>query len=116
MKSCVQFNSQENYFLINNIIKINNESIEKIFNKRNLEDLIKLDDNLYYYKGKPLIELLFEIEDYKQIKFKNNDYNDYRLNNIEVIYNEKKNEHKFFKDLFLYNICIFHNFIYFISK
>jgi hypothetical protein len=89
MQSNIHFNKEENYFLINGIIKVANEHIEKLFNKRNLEDLIKLDDNLYYYKSKPLIEILFETDNYKQIKFKNNDYNDYRLNNIEIIYNEK---------------------------
>ena len=90
MQSSIHFNSQGNYFLINNIIKVNNESIEKLYNKRNLENLIKLDDKLYYYKEKSLIEILFEVNDYKQIKFKNDDDNDYRLDNIEIIYNDKK--------------------------
>jgi hypothetical protein len=90
MQSCVRFDESENCFIINNIIKIDNNKIEKIFNKRNLEDLLKLDDNLYYYKEKSLVEILFDISNYTKIEFKNNNSNDYRSDNILISKKEKK--------------------------
>lgn len=90
MQCCVRFDENENCFIINNIIKIDNNKIEKIFNKRNLEDLIKLDDNLYYYKEKSLIEILYDITNYTKIEFKNNNSNDYRSNNLIITQKEKK--------------------------
>ncbi len=89
MQNCIRFNSNENCFIVNNVIKIDNDKIEKIVNKRNLEDLVKLDDNLYYYKGKTLIELLYDIYDFKKIQFKNNNSDDYRFDNIIITYKEK---------------------------
>jgi hypothetical protein len=73
---------------VNKKIKIDTEYFNNLVGKRNLDNLIKHDDNLYYYKGKNLISLLFNILDYKEIKFKNNDSNDYRFNNLEIILNE----------------------------
>lgn len=61
MQSCIHFNSQDNYFIINDKIKVDPNKIEFLFGKRSLENLIQLEDNLYYYKEKSLIELLFNI-------------------------------------------------------
>ena len=84
MESNIHFNKEENCFLVNNIIKIDNDRIEFLYGKRNLQDLIKLEDDLYYYKDKSLIEILFDIKDYKSIKFKNNNTNDYRFTNLLI--------------------------------
>ena len=89
MEEKIKYIDNENCFLINQLIKIDNKYVGNLINKRSIEDIIKLEDNLYYYKGKSLIEILFDISDYKEIKFKNNDTNDYRFNNLEIKYNEK---------------------------
>ena len=72
MQCCVQFSQKDNCFIINNIIKIDNNKVEKLLNKRNLENLIKLENNLYYYKDKSLIEILFDNSNFTKIEFKNN--------------------------------------------
>jgi hypothetical protein len=84
MQKIIAYSQDNNCFLVNNIIKVDINKIENLIPKRNLEDLIKLEDNLYYYKNKSLIELLFNIDNYKKITFKNNDSNDYRFNNLEI--------------------------------
>jgi hypothetical protein len=88
MQKSIEYNKVEKCFFVNKVVKIDSEYIDKIINKRNIEDLIKLEDDLYYYKNKSLIELLFDINNYKKIKFKNNDTNDYRFNNLEIILND----------------------------
>lgn len=90
MESCIIFNEKENCFLVNKKIKVDNDKIEYLFGKRNLTDLIKLGDNMYYYKDKTLIELLFGIKNFKKINFKNNDTNDYRKENLIITtYNDE---------------------------
>jgi hypothetical protein len=69
---------------------IDNDKVERVCNKRNLENLIKLEDNLYYYKDKSLIEILFDISNFTKIQFINNDFNDYRYDNIIITQKEQK--------------------------
>ena len=90
MQCCVQFSQNDNCFIINNIIKIDNNKVEKLLNKRNLENLIKLENNLYYYKDKSLIEILFLNSNFTKIEFKNNNSDDYRSENIIITQKEKK--------------------------
>jgi hypothetical protein len=84
-----EYNEIENYYLINNKIKVDPKYFLKIINKRNFDDFIKLQDNLWYYKHLSLIEILFDIKDYKKIKFINDDSDDYRIDNIKIIFNNK---------------------------
>jgi hypothetical protein len=84
MQKNIEYNKTHKCFLLNKKIKVDSDYIENIVGKRNLEDLIKLEDNLYYYKNKSLIEILFDICDYKKIKFINNDTDDYRFSNLEI--------------------------------
>jgi hypothetical protein len=84
MQRSIEYIEDENYFLINKKIKIDTKYINNLIGKRNLEDLIKLEDNLYYYKKKTLIEILFNIDNYKKVKFINNDTDDYRFNNLQI--------------------------------
>lgn len=88
MQKNIEYNKKEQCFFLNKNIKIDSEYVENLVGKRNLEDLIKLEDNLYYYKSKSLIEILFNISDYKEIKFKNNNTDDYRFNNLQIKLNE----------------------------
>jgi hypothetical protein len=88
MQKNIEYSKTENCFLLNQKIKVDSEYIENLVGKRNLEDIIKLEDNLYYYKNNSLIELLFNITNYKKIKFKNKDTDDYRFNNLEIILKE----------------------------
>lgn len=88
MQKNIEYNKTENCFLLNKKIKLDSEYVENLVGKRNLEDLIKLEDNLYYYKNKSLIELLFDINNYKEIKFKNKDTDDYRKDNLEIKLND----------------------------
>lgn len=90
MESNIHFNKEENCFLVNNKIKVDINKIEFLYGKRNLEDLIKLEDDLYYYKDKSLIEILFGIKDYDIITFKNNNIDDYRFENLNIKYKEIK--------------------------
>ena len=90
MQKNIVYCNINNCFLVNNIIKIDIDKIENLIPKRNIEDIIKLEDNLYYYKNKSLIEILFGINNYKQIIFKNNDSNDYTINNLEIKLNKKE--------------------------
>jgi hypothetical protein len=92
MQESIEYNEIENYYIINNKIKVDPKYFIKISKKRNLNNLIKLEDNLWYYKHNTLIELLFDVKDYKQIKFINNDNDDYRLNNINIIFKNKFNK------------------------
>jgi hypothetical protein len=89
MQESIKYNKIEKCFIVNKLIKVDSEYIDKIINKRNIDNLIKLEDNLYYYKSKSLIELLFGISDYKEIKFKNNNTDDYRFDNLEIILNDQ---------------------------
>ncbi len=89
MQKNIKYCSENNCFLLNNLIKVDINTVENLINKRNIEDIIKLEDNLYYYKNKSLIEILFETSNYKEVKFINNDSNDYRVNNLNIIYNTK---------------------------
>jgi hypothetical protein len=91
MQKNIEYNKTEKCFLLNKKIKLDSEYIENLVGKRNLEDLIKLEDNLYYYKNKSLIEILYNISNYKEINFKNNDTDDYRFNNLEIKLNEPPN-------------------------
>jgi hypothetical protein len=91
MQKSIQFNKEEKCFLVNNKIKVDTEYVERLQGKKNLNNLIKLEDNLYYYKDKSLIELLFEIDEFDKIIFKNNDSDDYRLDNL-IITKKKKPE------------------------
>ena len=88
MQQNINYSENGKYFLINDVIKIEPSQIPYIKGIRNLSNLIKLEDNLWYYKDKTLIEILFNISNYNKIKFINNDSNDYRVNNIEIIYNQ----------------------------
>jgi len=88
MQKSIEYNKTEQCFLLNKKIKIDSECVENVVGKRNLEDLIKLEDNLYYYKNKSLIEILYNISNYKEIKFKNKDTDDYRKNNLEIKLND----------------------------
>ena len=90
MQNNAIFDKDVNCFIVNNKIKIDAEYFSNLAGLRNIKNLIKLEDNLYYYKGKTLFELLFNIIDYKEIKFKNNDSDDYRFNNLEIILNKPK--------------------------
>lgn len=92
MQESIEYIENENYYLINNKIKIDPKYFININKKRNLNDLIKLEDNLWYYRNITLIEILFEINDYKKIKFINNDTDDYRFNNILIVFNNKFNK------------------------
>lgn len=92
MQKNIEYNKTEKCFLLNKKIKLDSEYVENLVGKRNLDDLIKLEDNLYYYKNKSLIEILFDLSDYKKIKFINNDTDDYRFSNIEIIFNNKFNK------------------------
>jgi hypothetical protein len=84
MESNIRFNKEENCFFVNNKIKIDIDKIEFLYSKRNLEDLIKLEDNLYYYKDRSLIEILFDIKFFETITFKNNNTDDYRFENLNI--------------------------------
>ena len=88
MQKNIKYNKIEKCFLINDLIKIDSEYVDKIINKRNIENLIKQEDNLYYYKNKSLIELLFDINNYQEIIFKNNNTDDYRFNNLIIKLND----------------------------
>ncbi len=88
MQSNAIFDKDVKCFIVNNKIKIDAEYFSNLAGIRNIKKIIKSEDNLYYYKNKSLIELLFNIVDYKEIKFKNNDTDDYRFNNLEIILNE----------------------------
>lgn len=90
MEETIEFieNENEHYLLVINRIKIDSKNICKIYNKKNLLNLIKLEDNLWYYKNQSLIDILFDISKYKKIIFKNNDSDDYRINNLEIIYDK----------------------------
>jgi len=79
MQENYKYIENENYYLINNKIKIDPKYLPNLIKKRNLENLKKLKDNLYYYKSKSLIEILFDVNDYDKIKFKNNDFDDYSI-------------------------------------
>lgn len=91
MQKNIEYCNKDNCFLVNKFIKIDIDKIENLIPKRNLEDLIKLEDNLYYYKNKSLIEILFGINNHKQVIFKNNDYNDYRFINLDIKLNTQYN-------------------------
>ena len=91
MQKSIEYNKTDNCFLLNNKIKIDSEYVENLVGKRNLENLIKLEDNLYYYKNKSLIEILFNISDYKRVKFINNDTDDYRFDNLKIKLNKPIN-------------------------
>ena len=84
MENSIHFNEEENCFFVNNTIKVDINKIEFLHGKRNLENLIKLEDNLYYYKDKLLIEILFGIKDFEKITFKNNNTDDYRFENLII--------------------------------
>ena len=90
MQNNAIFDKDINCFIVNNKIKIDAEYFSNLAGIRNIKKIIKLEDNLYYYKSKTLIELLFNIIDYKKIIFKNNDNDDYRFNNLEIILNKPK--------------------------
>jgi hypothetical protein len=93
MQDCLEYIENENYYLINKIIKIDSKSVPQISCKRNLKNLVK-KNNLWYYKKEILFEILFNIEDYETINFKNNDDNDYRFDNLNIIYKLKYNFNK----------------------
>jgi len=101
MQKNIQFNKEENCFLVNNKIKIDTEYIENLQGKKNLNKLIKKDDNLYYYTDKSLIELLFNNTNFETIIFKNNDSDDYRLNNLTIIDKKKIEFNKLFNVIIL---------------
>ena len=88
MENSIHFSEDDNCFLVNNKVKVDNNKIEFLFLKRNLEDLIKLEDNLYYYKDKTLLEILFGIKYYESITFNNNNNDDYRFKNLNIKYNK----------------------------
>jgi hypothetical protein len=88
MQDCLEYMENENYYLVNKIIKIDSKSVPQISCKRNLKNLIK-KNNLWYYKKEILLEILFNIENYEAINFKNNDDNDYRFDNLNIIYKVK---------------------------
>lgn len=87
MNKNIKFDKNENCFIVNEIIKVDSEYVNNLSIKRNLDNLIKKDE-LYYYKNKSLIDLLFNITNYKQIIFKNNNNNDYRFDNLNIILND----------------------------
>ena len=47
MQKNIEYNKTHKCFLLNKKIKVDSDYIENIVGKRNLEDLIKLEDNLY---------------------------------------------------------------------
>jgi hypothetical protein len=107
-------NEIKNFFYVNNIIKIDLNLIKQV--NSTLSNLVKVN-NLWYYKRVLLLEILFNIKDYETIKFKNKNDNDYRFDNLDVIYNnnyssievikphepinisENYNNHKFIKNI-----------------
>jgi hypothetical protein len=94
MQEAIIYNEVDNYYLINNLIKIDATSIPNIYKKRNLNNLHLKLDGLWYYKEELLVKVLFNIEQYRTITFKNDDSNDYRFINLEIIYNNKYIFHK----------------------
>jgi len=92
MQENLEYDETDNCYVINGKIKIDPKYFIKINKKRNFNDLIKLEDNMWYYKNQTLIEILFDISDYKKIKFINNNTDDYRFNNIEITFNNKFNK------------------------
>ena len=92
MQENLEYDETNNCYVINGKIKIDPKYFIKINKKRNFNDLIKLEDNMWYYKNQTLIEILFDISDYKKIKFINNNTDDYRFNNIEITFNNKFNK------------------------
>jgi hypothetical protein len=84
----------ENYYLINNLIKITYNQLlilSKIKNIKSNNFIYNNETNLWYYKNykstKSLIELFFPDKKILDIKFKDNNYNDYI--NIKLILNLK---------------------------
>lgn len=92
MQENLEYDENDNCYIINGKIKIDPKFLIKINKKRNFNNLIKLEDNMWYYKNQTLIEILFDISDYKKIKFINNNTDDYRFNNIEITFNNKFNK------------------------
>ena len=76
----------EEFFLINKMIKLDLIFFTQV--SITLSNLVKVN-NLWYYKRILLLEILFDIKDYETINFKNKNDNDYRFNNLDIIY--KKN-------------------------
>lgn len=76
----------EEFFLINKIIKLDIIFFTQV--SITLSNLVKVN-NLWYYKRTLLLEILFDVKDYETINFKNKNDNDYRFNNLDIIY--KKN-------------------------
>jgi hypothetical protein len=85
----LKYDKVNQYYLINNIIKIDVEDSLLINNLKNKNNgcLNFVDDKWIYnnYKNKiKLIDILFPDEKIVSYKFINNDYNDYRRENIEL--------------------------------
>jgi hypothetical protein len=99
MQENLEYDETDNCYVINGKIKIDPKYFIKINKKRNFNDLIKLEDNMWYYKNQTLIEILFDISNYKKIKFINNNTDDYRFNNIEITFNNKFNKPQYVKIL-----------------
>jgi hypothetical protein len=85
---------EEEYYLINNNIKITYDQLlilSKLKNIKSENFIFNDENNLWYYKNyksnKSLIELFYPDKKILDIKFKNNNYNDYI--NIEIILNLK---------------------------
>ena len=90
----IKYIEDEDYFLINEIIKVDKNIINKLICKKNLNNLIKNNDDLWEYKKISLIKILFDIDTFETIIFKNNDDNDYRFNNLNITYKSKYNFNK----------------------
>lgn len=76
----------DEFFLINKMIKLDIIFLTQV--SCTLSNLVKVN-NLWYYKRTLLLEILFDVKDYETINFKNKNDNDYRFNNLDIIY--KKN-------------------------
>jgi hypothetical protein len=91
----ITFVKNENYFLINNIILLDNDDlllINKLKNKKSENFIFDETEKIWYYQNykskTPLINILYSNSKIESFTFINNNNNDYRKNNINIIYNK----------------------------
>ena len=92
----IQFQENNNYALLINKIKIDLEKsilLARLKKYKTSKFIFNNDDNLWYLNNfksdRKLINILFPDKQNYNLKFKNDDYNDYRLCNIDFIIDNK---------------------------